>query len=720
MPAGRATSPADRPGDSSDRPQQLLERFAEAWRRGERPAIEDYLAGPDERMAVLAGLCHVELEWRLRQGEAARAEDYLARFPQLHVLPQAVVDLAAAEFAALVRRGERPQPQSYLERFPPHAEALRGCLGLAPVSSGAVTSALYAPPEPEGLLPKAPTTRAAGGSAGPGEVSGVSTTLLPQVPGYQVLAVLGEGGMGVVYKARQEGLNRVVALKRVRRDYAAESQALGRFRAEAEAVARLAHPHIVSVYAWGEHDGCPYFALEYCPGGSLDKAVAGQPQPPPGAARLVEKLARAVQAAHEAGVVHRDLKPANVLLAPPGDEPALNTPWGVPKVADFGLCRLLQAEGQRTAEGAVAGTPQYMAPEQAEGRGQDIGPATDVWALGVILYEMLTGRRPFQAGSTPATLRAVCQDEPPRPMRLQAGVPAELEAICLRCLRKRPGERYARAADLAEALRGWLAGAEAGRQAPPQKPAPGGKSIRPGRGLLAASVLAALFLAAFWAWWNRPTGPAPAAPAVVSPAQIPAAGPERSTKPLTVDLKVWKVESEGFNNRVAGQLGRDVFRVRLNDAVRVEARLSEPAYAYFLAFNPAQEEDHRVQCFPEDHRGRAPDRLDRAGPDETITLDDGVGLQAFAVVASRQPLPPFTQWRRQHASLGWDRVRATSRVLWLADGKDVDGLYGPGFNRATEGQKGDKALVRKLAAGLRGLPGVEAVSVVGFAVDPAD
>jgi serine/threonine protein kinase len=367
------------------------------------------------------------------------------------------------------RRGEVPAVGEHLARFPAHADALRRQFELhrallgesVPSVSGAATatpaaseSSTLPPVEMPGPAPVPPTQVREGRStpmAAPGAASDA-----PVVPGYEVLGVLGEGGMGVVYQARQHGLDRLVALKTIHRHYAADPQLRSRFGREAAAIARLQHPHVVQVYAWGEYDGTPYFALEFCAGGSLSTLVKGRPQPPGDAALLVEKLARAVQAAHDAGIVHRDLKPANVLLQPAGDELALNTLWGIPKVADFGLCRGLEADLQRTAEGSVAGSPPYMAPEQAEGRTKDIGPATDVWALGVILYELLTGRPPFGAAKLSSILHAVCHEEPPRPGALQPGVPAGLEAICLRCLAKARPDRYPTAQALAEDLRRFL------------------------------------------------------------------------------------------------------------------------------------------------------------------------------------------------------------------------------------------------------------------------
>ena len=216
----------------------------------------------------------------------------------------------------------------------------------------------------------------------------------PVVPGYEILGELGRGGMGVVYKARQIGLNRVVALKMILSGEHAGAEELARFRAEAEAVARLQHPNIVQIHEIAEHEGRPFFSMEFCPGGGLDRKLGGTPLPPVEAARLVETLARAVHAAHRQNVIHRDLKPANVLLAEDG----------TPKVTDFGLAKRTDAAA-RTASGGFVGTPSYAAPEQASGKSKDIGPATDVYALGAILYECLTGRPPFKAATALDTLR---------------------------------------------------------------------------------------------------------------------------------------------------------------------------------------------------------------------------------------------------------------------------------------------------------------------------
>jgi WD40 repeat protein/predicted Ser/Thr protein kinase len=265
---------------------------------------------------------------------------------------------------------------------------------------------------------------------------------------YELIRELARGGMGVVYLARQVNLKRTVALKMILAGRLASEADVRRFCLEAEAAAALEHPGIVPIYEIGRHDGHHFFSMGYVDGPSLARAVASGPLPHRAAAALVQQVAEAVQYAHERGVIHRDLKPANVLL----DAKAR------PRVTDFGLAKRLESGDGLTASGQVMGTPSYMPPEQAAGRGGEVGPRADIYALGAILYCTITGRPPFQAASAIDTLRQVLEREPVSPRQLNGDVPRDLETICLKALQKDPSRRYATAGDLAADLGRWLEG----------------------------------------------------------------------------------------------------------------------------------------------------------------------------------------------------------------------------------------------------------------------
>lgn len=344
-----------------------------------------------------------------------------------------------------------PDRPDLIPRLAPLVAALRTTVQGMP-AAGSPPGAATEPPDL--LADTTPPDRSAmaGHPTTPPLPAGTGASPLPT--GYEILGELGRGGMGVVYKARQVGLNRVCALKMVLAGEHSGEAERARFRTEAEAVARLQHPNIVQVFEVGSHHGHPFFSLEFCPGGSLDQRLKGTPLEPQQAAQLVQPLAAAVHAAHRANVVHRDLKPANVLLAADG----------TPKVTDFGLAKKLDEAGQ-TQTGTILGTPSYMAPEQAAGS-KGVGPAADVYALGAILYECLTGRPPFRAATVMDTLAQVMADEPVPPRRLNSKVPRALEAVTLTCLAKDPCDRYASADELASDLGRWLNG-EPTKAAPP-------------------------------------------------------------------------------------------------------------------------------------------------------------------------------------------------------------------------------------------------------------
>jgi WD40 repeat protein/predicted Ser/Thr protein kinase len=388
---------------------------------------------------LVEALCADMVE-RWGQGERVPAEAYLALHPSLQGDAREAFELVYTEFALREQSGESPTLNEYLWRFPRFAERLQRQFGL----HRQLLSDHPAPGAEEG--PGRDRTRH--GTEDPNGSFVLPSTALVPVPGYEVLGELGRGGMGVVYEARQKSLNRVVALKVIRDSVLAGPEEVRRFHREAEVAAGLQHPHIVQIYEVGRWEGYSYLALECLAGGTLARRLAGNPQEPRRAAELVATLARAMHHAHEHGVVHRDLKPANVLL----------TEDGAPKITDFGLAKRLDTASGDTKSGDVLGTPSYMAPEQAAGKNSAVDARTDVYALGAVLYEMLTGRPPFKGANVLATLSQAIARDPLAPSRLQPGIPRDLDTVCLKCLHKEPARRYQTAAALAEDLDRFLGG----------------------------------------------------------------------------------------------------------------------------------------------------------------------------------------------------------------------------------------------------------------------
>ncbi len=365
---------------------------------------------------------------RRKAGQNGLLEFYLKHHPSIVHFKPVMLDLIAEHVCVRLKRGASPTVDEYIRRFPSlKAELIRQFDSQRTVSAEQYFQ----------------------GQSNPTSTIGQQATAnRDMIPGYEILGELGRGAMGVVYKARHLGLDRLVALKMILQGERASSDRVLRFEREAKAVARLHHAAIVQIHDVGEHNGKHYFALELTEGGNLADRLKRQRLNASEAARLVEQLARGMQAAHEKGVVHRDLKPGNILM----------NRQNTPKITDFGLAKDTQADDGLTVENAIMGTPAYMAPEQAKGENHLVGAWTDVYALGAILYECLTCQRPFSATSRFDILAKVINDPPTPPSELQTGIPKDLETICLRCLEKEPHKRYATAADLAEELDRFQAG----------------------------------------------------------------------------------------------------------------------------------------------------------------------------------------------------------------------------------------------------------------------
>jgi serine/threonine protein kinase/tetratricopeptide (TPR) repeat protein len=412
--------------------------------KGERPTREEYcLRFPGDVEQIIAFF--FEDAWRsARQtGQRPRLEDYLAENGSEAGRSALIRELLLPELEYRAQSGDQPTPEEYWRRLPQHVELINSVFDQVRRARPAEKAKFAETLAETIVLP------------GPAE--------WPTIPGYEILSKLDEGGMGVIYKARQAALKRVVALKMIVSGAYATAHERARFRLDAQLLAELQHPNIVQIHAVGEHEGLPYFAMEFMEGGSLSEKIKGKPQPPEEAARLMETLARAVHAAHEHGIIHRDLKPGNVLLTPPD---GVSGPLGIPKVTDFGLAKRLEVSKLEhpsqdiTRSNMIMGTPAYMAPEQARGELAKISTLTDVHALGTILYEMLTGRPPFKGNSQLDTLEQVrfMEPVPPRRFGLKPQVPRALETICLKCLQKEPHRRYESAKVLADDLRRFLNG----------------------------------------------------------------------------------------------------------------------------------------------------------------------------------------------------------------------------------------------------------------------
>lgn len=380
--------------------------------------------------------CREWLSKRLREGERQVAEQAFVRYPGLAEDDELALEVIYFEYVLMDEIGERLDTEQWMARFPNYRERLlrltrlHDVLGNAQVDRDTLSfSSMPRQPAASTVVLANPTVGRTFGN-------------------YEILEEIGRGGMGVVYRARHLDLNRTVALKVILANLGSSSVDSARFLAEAETIAQLQHANIVTIHEVGVVGSRPFLALEYVDGGTLEDRLNGNPMAPVLAARYLWQLATAAEHAHERGIIHRDIKPANVLM----------TSEGLLKLTDFGLAKRLNIEQQQTQTGALLGTPSYMSPEQANSYRQEIGPATDIYGLGVVLYELLTGRVPFVGETYLETLDQVRNHDPVPPRELVPKIPIDLETICLKCLEKVPKHRYESALKLALDLKNYLDG----------------------------------------------------------------------------------------------------------------------------------------------------------------------------------------------------------------------------------------------------------------------
>jgi serine/threonine protein kinase len=703
------------------RREELIGQFEAAWRRESRPRIEDFLPeNAVERHAVLVELIHVDLELRLKAGERARVEEYLARFPELD--PPAVTDLIRAEYAWRLRMSGSTVPwDEYLERFPPYRAALKGRPELDELTGGLINCQPNGPAAPnrpnflQTILspPVAPDEIGRLGEAGgSGE--------------YRILGILGEGGMGMVLKGEQLSLSRPVALKVMKPDRAASPHARARFKREARAAAAVEHPRIVIIYTVGEFNGTPFIAMPLMKGQSLASQLLEQkPLPLAEGVRYAREMAEGLAAAHVRNLIHRDIKPENVWLE--------ETPDGVHvRLLDFGLVSCDEGE-QLSHTNAVIGTPAYMAPEQAEGRKVDA--RADLFSLGCVLYQMTTGRRAFSGPSTMAVLLAVANHNPSSAGTLKANIPANLSALIDRLLSKNAEGRPASAAAVVSALRDIERGLTVDRRTiEKEEPVPTNEARadprRSRRGwMIGAGIVLAGIALVCWVSSRTPRTNSDATrstPDTKAGVQVdpPPDAAKSEFRVKAIELKHYQTLEDGKHRQLIGLLGKESFTPAKDDCVTIETRLSRPGYGYLLAFRPDGKFD---LCVPVDEN--EPPRITNAivyhptNADEAYELKEGTGLWVFAVVASETQLPPFNEWKgKLIMSNVWKPTPALPGTLWVDDGvwmetRTAGGVYptNRGLGAKLEGpEQSVKAITDWLRAA--GIGEGVMVSTVGFGV----
>jgi serine/threonine protein kinase len=556
--------------------------------------------------------------------------------------------------------------------------------------------------------------------AEPGDVSREEFSFLPgaeQWGDYRILEWLGRGGMGAVYRALHLHLGKIVAVKVLLPHRVGDPRAVARFRQEMLAVGGLEHPHLVRGLDARQEGDRLLLVMEYLEGCNLTDLLRHRGAlPVADACEVIRQAALGLHHAHtQLNLVHRDLKPSNLFL----------TRSGCVKVLDLGLAHFHQGllENPITGEHDRMGTADYMAPEQWE-KSRAVDIRADLYSLGCTLYELLTGKPPFagpEYSTDLAKMMAHARESVP-PLRVRrAEVPDGLVAVLDRLLAKRPDDRYATPAELAVALEPFAAGARL------EQPTDGERAEKGSAALAEISTQETVSAAPTQIsrrtrrrWLVLAVGLLMACGLGLAGWMVIKPSPTTLPSRLTIGpLRVLRFQDLGANVRQLGELGDKTYRVLLNDRVEIEAELSEPAYVFLLAFNPTgNAADQEQLYFPDNpHTPPAPVTRLTCPADGQLNLNDGVGLQAFVLVASRQPLPTYAEWRKEFPPVAWKRTPATSGCVWRGDGQNLQRLLSPGDDRGTVVPVAEKSLLEQLGRRLRSAPGVEAVELIAFAVD---
>jgi predicted Ser/Thr protein kinase len=560
---------------------------------------------------------------------------------------------AIASYAELQDAGHEPDPQDWIGRYPEVAGRLAEFFAAQKGLQQLATPLLPVTAQAHHELP-------------------------PCIGKYRVVERLGGGGQGEVFRAVNPDLpGRDVVIKWARADVSKgrRQQLLD----EGRVLAGLDEPGVVRVYDVGVHDGRAFVVLEHVAGRSLEQIHKQRPPTAREAALLVAQLAAILDRVHQHNILHRDLKPANVLI----------DPTGRPRLIDFGLAwRQEFAGGAETPTRGICGTLAYMAPEQANDQAEHIGPRTDVFGLGALFYELLTGQPPYRGPDRTTVWDQAKRGHVTPPRQLNPRIRRALDRICRKALAPDPAERYASAGEMERALRRYLWSR---------------RLLVPAMGLALAVVLGLLL----WRPWDD------------APADLGSSGGAAPPPALLVkELRVIHLE-EKPNMFLARELGTDVFGTRFDDKVQVHVEFSEPAYAFLLAFNPDGKEQ---PCLPADP-GQPPElrgRLDYPGAGRAFRLNDAVGLQAFVVVASRQPLPAYDDWKTRRPALRWQKLPAKQGAVWRGDGERLYLVTRTGDPRGQVVELPEVAPLRDLCQALRAAPEVEVLAAQAFAVLPME